>query len=81
MKGKSSRQRPLLAIGCSEYSISSCFNRNYLNKELKWSDISHVWRPAAPGSYAIRLRVPDDGIVTRRLDRGYYDRTVTIEET
>ncbi len=46
-----------------------------------WNLWSHVWRPAAPGSYPIRLRVPDAGVVTRRLDRGYYDRTVTIEET
>jgi len=45
-----------------------------------WNLWSHVWRPAAPGSYTIRLRVPDPDVPTRRIDRGYYDRTVTLDE-
>ena len=45
-----------------------------------WNLWSYTWRPTRPGSYAIRLRVPDSPVPTRRIDRGYYDRTVTIEE-
>ena len=45
-----------------------------------WNLWSHTWRPARPGSYAIRLRVPDSSVPTRRIDRGHYDRTVTLEE-
>lgn len=43
-----------------------------------WNLWSHTWRPAGTGSFTIRLRVPDTGVATRRIDRGYYDRTVTI---
>ncbi len=45
-----------------------------------WNLWSYTWRPTRSGSYAIRLRVPDSPVPTRRIDRGYYDRTVTIEE-
>ncbi len=45
-----------------------------------WTLWSHTWRPDGVGSYTIRLRVPDSPVPTRRIDRGYYDRTVTVEE-
>jgi DMSO/TMAO reductase YedYZ molybdopterin-dependent catalytic subunit len=45
-----------------------------------WTLWSHRWRPRAPGTYAIRCRIADPRIRTRRLDAGYYDRKVTIEE-
>jgi DMSO/TMAO reductase YedYZ molybdopterin-dependent catalytic subunit len=45
-----------------------------------WNLWSHTWRPAAPGRYGIELQVPDPAIRTRRLDRGYYLRTVEIDE-
>ncbi len=44
-----------------------------------WSLWSHAWRPPQPGRYTIRLQVDDPGVRTRRLDRGFYDRTVELE--
>jgi DMSO/TMAO reductase YedYZ molybdopterin-dependent catalytic subunit len=45
-----------------------------------WSFWSHAWSPKAPGTYLIRLRVPDPGIETKRLDSGHYVRSVEITE-
>ena len=45
-----------------------------------WNIWSHTWRPPEAGSYTIRLRFPDSTVPTRRIDRGYYDRTVTISD-
>lgn len=42
-----------------------------------WSLWSHRWRPR-PGRYHISLRVDDAAIRTRRLDHGYYARTVEV---
>src|ERR1043166_2364487 len=39
-----------------------------------WSFWSHAWTPKAPGTYMIRLRVPDRTVETKRLDSGYYFR-------
>lgn len=44
-----------------------------------WSLWSHAWLPARPGRYTIRLRIDDPEVRTRRLDRGFYDRTVVLE--
>ncbi len=44
-----------------------------------WSLWSHAWRPARPGRYTIRLQIDDPGVRTRRLDRGFYDRTVVLK--
>lgn len=45
-----------------------------------WTLWSHAWRPARTGQYAIRMRVDDPSIVTKRLDSDYYLRTVAIDE-
>jgi DMSO/TMAO reductase YedYZ molybdopterin-dependent catalytic subunit len=45
-----------------------------------WSFWAHAWRPRQTGTYLIRLRIKDPGVVTRRLDTGYYLRTVEITE-
>jgi DMSO/TMAO reductase YedYZ molybdopterin-dependent catalytic subunit len=45
-----------------------------------WSFWSHAWTPAAPGTYLIRLRVSDPGVPTKRLDLGYYVRSVEVTE-
>ena len=45
-----------------------------------WTLWSHTWRPSRPGSYRITLNVNDPAIRTRRLDRGYYARTVEIAD-
>ena len=45
-----------------------------------WSFWSHIWTPKAPGTYTIRLAVKDPPIRARRLDAGYYVRSVQIDE-
>ena len=43
-----------------------------------WTLRSHTWKPQAPGRYRIELRVKDPEIRTRRLDRGFYARSVEL---
>ena len=45
-----------------------------------WSFWSHVWTPKTVGTYMIRLRVADPPVNTRRLDSGYYVRSVEVAE-
>ncbi len=45
-----------------------------------WTLWTHAWLPKAPGTYTIRLAVKDPAIQPRRLDSGYYARTVEIAE-
>lgn len=45
-----------------------------------WSFWTHAWTPAKPGTHFIRLRLKDRGIRARRLDSGYYTRSVDITE-
>lgn len=44
-----------------------------------WSLWTHWWRPEAPGRYEILLRLNDPTLRTRRLDRFYYAREVSID--
>ncbi len=48
--------------------------------EDSWGFWTHTWTPAKPGHYAIRLKVKDPGVRTRRLDAGFYRRSVEITE-
>lgn len=45
-----------------------------------WTLWSHMWQPKGAGSYDIRLRCDDRQVRTRRLDSGFYKRTVEIED-
>ena len=45
-----------------------------------WSFWSHAWAPKTVGTYMIRLRVADPLMETRRLDSGYYVRSVEVTE-
>ena len=45
-----------------------------------WSFWTHVWQPKTSGTYMIRLHVSEPHVVARRLDAGYYLRTVDITE-
>jgi DMSO/TMAO reductase YedYZ molybdopterin-dependent catalytic subunit len=45
-----------------------------------WTVWSHRWSPSAPGTYSIRLAVKEPQVRARRLDSGYYVRTVDITE-
>lgn len=44
-----------------------------------WTLWTHTWRPKRPGRYRIAMQVGDPAIRTRRLDRGYYVRTVDVD--
>jgi DMSO/TMAO reductase YedYZ molybdopterin-dependent catalytic subunit len=46
-----------------------------------WSFWAHPWTPKGPGIYSIRLRVKDNSVPARRLNAGYYVRSVEIAET
>lgn len=45
-----------------------------------WTRWSHAWSPSGPGTYTIRLAVKEPQIRARRLDSGYYVRSVEITE-
>lgn len=45
-----------------------------------WTLWSHAWAPPAPGRYDITLRVDDPEIPQKRLDTGFYLRSVDIAE-
>ncbi|MGA7927976.1 MAG: molybdopterin-dependent oxidoreductase [Candidatus Sulfotelmatobacter sp.] len=46
-----------------------------------WSFWTHSWAPKGPGIYSIQLRVKDNSVPARRLNAGYYVRSVKITET
>lgn len=45
-----------------------------------WTFWTHTWSPKAPGKYLIRLSVKEPVIEARRLDWGYYVRSVEVTE-
>jgi DMSO/TMAO reductase YedYZ molybdopterin-dependent catalytic subunit len=45
-----------------------------------WSFWTHAWSPRQTGTYLIRLRVNEPRVAARRLDLGYYMRSVEITE-
>lgn len=45
-----------------------------------WSFWTHTWTPQRPGTYMIRLRVREPRVRARKMDAGYYLRTVEITE-
>jgi DMSO/TMAO reductase YedYZ molybdopterin-dependent catalytic subunit len=49
-------------------------------KSDPWTFWTQAWSPKEPGKYSIRLTIGDPSVRTRRLDTGYYVRTVEISE-
>ena len=45
-----------------------------------WSFWTHAWTPVKPGIYSIQLRVKDISVPSRRLNAGYYVRSVEVTE-
>ena len=45
-----------------------------------WTFWTHNWSPKAPGRYFIHLSVKEPAVEARRLDSGYYVRSVEITE-
>ncbi len=54
-------------------------NNTWSGGTLPWRLWTHWWVPRTPGRYEIALRVADSGVRTRRLDLGYYARSVRID--
>src|SRR5215472_7841453 len=50
-------------------------NFNHVKND-PWTLWTHSWSPKAPGTYAIRLVLKEPVVQARRLDSGYYVRTV-----
>ena len=46
-----------------------------------WSFWAHPWAPKGPGIYPIQLRVKDNAVPARRLNSGYYVRSIEITES
>jgi DMSO/TMAO reductase YedYZ molybdopterin-dependent catalytic subunit len=46
-----------------------------------WSFWMHPWTPKGPGTYSIQLRVKDNSVPARRLNSGYYVRSVEVTES
>ena len=47
---------------------------------VMWSLWEYTWKPTAPGTYDIALKVADATVPQRRLTSGYYTRQVTIDQ-
>jgi hypothetical protein len=52
----------------------------YTAERRSWAMWTHSWTPQKAGLYAIRLMIGDPRVRTRRLDSGFYTRTVQIAE-
>jgi len=53
---------------------------NVSSSSYSWRFWSHEWSPPRTGKFTIRLRLNAANIVARRLNAGYYDRSVDISE-
>lgn len=49
-------------------------------QKTPWTLWSHVWSPLTPGTYTIRLAIKNATRQPKRLDSGYYARSVEITE-
>jgi DMSO/TMAO reductase YedYZ molybdopterin-dependent catalytic subunit len=67
-----------LAIDIDEHGRAPVDDCDHSNNTT-WTLWTHTWRPKRPGRYRIAMRVDDPAIRTRRLDRGYYVRTVEVD--
>jgi len=45
-----------------------------------WTLWSYAWQPPAVGNYSVRMQIEDPNITTRRLDSGYYERSIRVDE-
>ncbi len=43
-----------------------------------WTVWEHTWTPRNPGVYNISCRINDPNVITKRLDFGFYDRSVRL---
>jgi hypothetical protein len=45
-----------------------------------WTLWSHLWRPTRTGRYSIELRFDNSALRTRRMDQGFYQRSVVVDQ-
>jgi hypothetical protein len=53
---------------------------NIPSTSKSWCFWSHEWSPPRTGKFTIRVRLNAANIAARRLNAGYYDRSVEIAE-
>jgi len=76
--GESPRNDLLIRFGDEPYvPVQSC---PLPETTATWSLWSHAWTPRAPGKYKIQLQLADGSVRKRRLDSGYYARSVEVTE-
>ena len=52
----------------------------YLGSNAGWSMWKCDWQPKRIGQYEIQLRATNEQVRTRRLDNGYYTRSIQVDE-
>ena len=74
-----------LAVIALAISLTACRPKtenspapNPVTTNATWSWWSYAFEAPRPGRYETRLRVDDPAIRTRRLDSGFYARSVTL---
>jgi len=67
----------LVASGLPPVDVDVC---PPMTTNQTWTVWQHPWRPGVVGAHPIDLVIDDPAIPTRRLDVGYYRRTVSIDE-
>lgn len=63
--------------GGSQQPVSLCTPHQ---TNATWTLWHHLWRPPAPGVYALSLHIDDPAVPQRRLESGRYLRQVIIDE-
>lgn len=48
-------------------------------KNDPWTIWTYGWSPTSPGVYSIQLKIADPPVIARKLDAGYYVRSVRID--
>jgi DMSO/TMAO reductase YedYZ molybdopterin-dependent catalytic subunit len=51
-----------------------------ISNTASWNLWSHVWIPQKPGTYLIQLRAKGKNVAARRLESGYYTRSLEIRD-
>jgi DMSO/TMAO reductase YedYZ molybdopterin-dependent catalytic subunit len=80
--GSSSARGPIRTMGIRFNPDEDYVPVDHLppSQDNPWTLWSHIWMPAARGRYTIRLAIKDPELHPKRLDSGYYARSVEIEE-
>ena len=74
--GADTTDKLVIAFDGQEAQVS-CYEHT---QNRTWTVWSHAWRPGVAGRYTISLRVDDPSVPTTRLDSGWYEREVLIED-